>query len=98
MATFVPNPAGIAAAMQSPQMVIALDRTGQRIVNAARLIGPYRTGRYQRSWRVYSGVRGDVAWCRVANTAPYAKYLEFGTRYMKRQRILGNAVRIARRR
>jgi hypothetical protein len=95
---FVPNEPGIRAMLAGPQMVAALDRTGQRIVNAAHLIGPYRTGDYYRSWRVYSGVRNGVAWCRVANVIFYAYYLEWGTKYMRRQRVLGKAVQLARRR
>ena len=91
-ATYTPNPAGLRALAGSPGMVQALDRQAQRIATYARLTSPVRTGQYVRSWRVYSGTRNGVAWARVVNVAPYAGYLEFGTRYMHRQRILGRAL------
>jgi HK97 gp10 family phage protein len=97
MAGFTPNDAGIRALGSSPGMVRAMDRTAQRIVTYAKLTGPYDTGRYSRSWRITSGVRGGVAWARIVNVATYAGYLEFGTRHMKRQRILGKALSAARR-
>lgn len=93
---FVAYEPGIRAMLAAPAMVAGMDRVGVRIVNAALLTGPYRTGNYSRKWRVYSGVRNGVAWCRVANIAPYAYFLEWGTKYMTRQRVLGRAVIVAR--
>ena len=93
---FVPDHAGIRRMLARPEMVRALHRKGEKIVNYAKLTGPYRTGHYSRSWRIWSGVRNGVAWCRVMNVAFYAHFLEFGTKYMRRQRILGRAVQAAR--
>lgn len=42
-------------------------------------------------FRVIVGVRNGKAYARVIALAPYSVYLEFGTRYMRRQRILGRA-------
>jgi hypothetical protein len=96
-ARFVPNPAGIRAMTAAPPMIAALDRKGKKMVNFAKLTGPYRTGNYSRSWRIYSGVRNGKAWCRVVNQAHYAAFLEFGTKHMRRQRVLGRAIIAARR-
>jgi hypothetical protein len=41
---------------------------------------------------IVSGVRNGVAYSRLINVTPYARYLEFGTRYMRRRRILGRAM------
>lgn len=43
-------------------------------------------------FHVERGVRNGVAYARLVNKAPHAGFLEFGTRYMKRQRILGRAM------
>lgn len=42
-------------------------------------------------FRVLTGVRGGRAYARLINITSYAVYLEFGTRYMRRRRILGRA-------
>ncbi len=41
---------------------------------------------------IIKGVRNGKAYARLINKAPYAIYLEFGTRYMRRQRILGRSL------
>ena len=41
---------------------------------------------------IIHGVRNGHAYARLINKAPYAIYLEFGTRYMRRQRILGRSL------
>lgn len=92
MAWFEQYPAGIEAMLRSPAMVQAMHRRAERGRNFARLISPYRTGRYVRSFRIVSGVYRGRAWSRLINIAPYAIYLEYGTRYMKAQRILGRAM------
>jgi hypothetical protein len=97
MAAFTPNPAELKKLCASPGMITTLDRYAQRIVNYAELTGPYVTGNYSRSWRIYSGTRNGIAWCRIENVAHYSGFLEFGTRHMKRQRILGRAISASRR-
>lgn len=92
MAWFRENPAGIAAMARSPAMQAAMHRRTTRGRNFALLISPYRTGRYSRSFRIITGIHRGKAWSRLINIAPYAIYLEYGTRYMKRQRILGRAL------
>jgi len=97
MANFTSNPAGLQKLLRSAGMVQAMHRRASRIANFAKLISPVVTGQYVSSWRIYSGIRNGKAWARVENIAPYAKFLEHGTRHMKRQRILGRAVSAARR-
>ena len=41
--------------------------------------------------RPIRGTAGALLW----NDTPYARYLEYGTRYMRRQRILGRTIDIA---
>jgi hypothetical protein len=45
----------------------------------------------QGGFVVVSGVRNGRAYARLIALAPYSIYLEWGTRYMRRQRILGRA-------
>lgn len=91
---------GLDKALASPEMQHALYLKILKAEAYAKFISPYRTGRYSRSFRVVVGVRGTPprAYARLLNTAtdpvsgyPYCLALEFGTRYMKRQRILGRA-------
>lgn len=60
-------------------------------------------GRFERlppgqagGFRVVVGVRNGRAYARLINVTPYAIYLEFGTRYMRRRRILGRAIAAVR--
>jgi hypothetical protein len=43
-------------------------------------------------FHVDAGVRAGRAYARLSNDTPYAYFLEHGTRYMERQRILGRAI------
>jgi hypothetical protein len=43
-------------------------------------------------FRVVIGVRNGRAYARLINETPYAYYLEFGTRYMRRRRILARSI------
>lgn len=47
-------------------------------------------------FHITSGVRNGKAYGRLTNDTPYARFLEFGTRYMSRQRILGRSVHAIR--
>lgn len=92
------NPVGLRAMNAAPFMVVAMERVAQRIKTRAEEISPVRTGRYKAGWRITSGVHGGKAYARVFNAVRsddnflYPAALERGTRYMKRQRILGRAV------
>lgn len=88
----IPDPAGIAQMLADPRMVMAMHHIAVRIGDRAVLISPVRTGLYKASWRVQSGLRDGKAWARVSNPVHYAVYLEWGTRYMRAQRILHRAV------
>lgn len=91
---------GLDAALASPAMQAALRRKIVKAEIYALVVAPIRTGRYRASFRVSVGVRGTPprAYARLLNDAkdpktgyPYCLALEFGTRYMKRQRILGRS-------
>lgn len=92
------NPAGIRAMLASPFMVDAMRKIGERGKSSAERNTPVDTGRMKASWRVAAAVRSGRAWVRIYNTAfsergaPYPLYLERGTRYIKRRRILGRAL------
>lgn len=97
-ARLIEYPEGLAAAIVAPPMVAALRTKMLKAQARAIAISPVRTGRYKRSFRVVSGVRNGKAYARLINNArdprsryPYCIALEFGTRYMRRQRILGRA-------
>lgn len=99
-------PQGLAAALAAPPMVEAMHNRMRPAMLLAERLSPVRTGRYKGvttaaerpgnpgagGFVLVSGVRGGVAYARLLNITPYAVYLEFGTRYMRRQRILGRAM------
>lgn len=96
----VEYPEGLAVALAAPAMQQALYARVRTAYSYALFISPYRTGRYSRSFAIIVGVRGAPprAFARLLNSAtdpvsgyPYCLALEFGTRYMRRQRILGRA-------
>jgi hypothetical protein len=90
-------PGGIEAMLRSPQMVEAMRVRAARVTARAQQISPVRTGLYRRSWHYRAGIRRGKAWARVYNTVPHAAYLEFGTRYMARRRVLARAMDAIRR-
>lgn len=92
------NRAGLAAFERSPQMVTALERVLAPIKQHAEVNTPVDTGRMRASWRIHGGVAAGRAFARISNSArsetgaPYPAYLEFGTRRIKRRRILARAI------
>jgi hypothetical protein len=92
-ALYVLNPAGFAAFQRSPMIEEMLLRTAEKIESHGVAISPVRTGEYVASWYSETGRRGNgLPYGRAGNRAPHASYLEWGTRYMRRQRILGRAL------
>lgn len=90
---YVENRAGIEQMLRSRFVELALRRVGAAIKDRAERISPVDTGHYRSSWYLESIRTGDGRpFVRVGNRADYARYLEYGTRYMKRQRILGRAL------
>lgn len=92
--------AGLNAALAAEPMQRLLSARINRAANYARILAPVRTGRYLASFKTIVGVRGTPprAFARLLNDATdpqtrecYAIFLEFGTRHMRRQRILGRA-------
>lgn len=51
---------------------------------------PHDTGRMASSWQVVQGE--DPATSLVVNTTPYARFVEYGTRYMTAAAPLGQAL------
>ena len=93
MARFRADHAGIERFLRSEELQRALEKFAERGKDYAEQIAPVRTGRYRDSFRVRTGVgQRGLAYARLENTAPYAIYLEYGTRYMARQRILGRSI------
>jgi hypothetical protein len=103
---FTEYPQGLAHALAAEPMQQALARKMGLVRIYAEAIAPVRTGRYagftetadrpgnpgQGGYVIVSGVRNGKAYARLINITPYAVYLEFGTRYMRRQRPLGRAL------
>jgi hypothetical protein len=90
---YVLNPAGFAAFERSPMIEAMLLRNAQRIEEQGVTLSPVRTGQYASSWYSETGHRDNgMPYGRAGNRAPHARFLEYGTRYMARQRILGRAL------
>lgn len=73
----------------------AVDRAGAelaaRIANDARSICPYRTGRLMRSIYIQRVGAGSIPMWAVGAATPYARYVEFGTRFMAGRYFMRNA-------
>ena len=103
------HPGGIEAMLRAPQMIGAMRVRAARVKRRAQEIsnvdvrvyvdkhGNQHPGFYKRSWHYRSGIKNGRAYARVWNSAPYAGFLEFGTRYMRAYRVLGRAMASIRR-
>lgn len=105
---YVENPAGLRAMLQSPAMIEAMRHKAELVRIRAEQIAPVRTGAYAfghpgkpgvtgGGFKVTAGVREGRAYGRVSNDVTnrgftYSLALEFGTRYMRKQRVLGRAL------
>lgn len=107
MTYFHENPAGIAEMLRGPDMLHELLRRAERGRQYALAIAPVRTGRYAAHFKVTSGIDGTGrAYGRLYNDVraldssgapdphgyPYSIALEWGTRHMRAQRILGRCM------
>lgn len=100
----VEYPGGVETLLRSPKMVGQMRIRARKIRNRAVVISPVgkrsyvdrhgnqHPGHYKASWHYRSGLKDGKAWARVYNTADYAWFLEVGTRYMRRQKVLARAV------
>ena len=81
---------------RAPRLAVAPDirRITQHIAADAAADTPVETGRMASSWRVVPGT--DPATSLVTNDTPYARYVEYGTRYRPASAPLGRAVARAR--
>lgn len=81
-------------------MVAEMHARAERVKAAAIAISPQRTGHYKASFEVSSGVSSlggpeQRAYGRVANTAAYAPWVEFGSKRIAKHRVLGRALHAA---
>lgn len=65
-------------------------RMAERLAEAAAERTPRLTGRMASSWEVHEG--DDPGTSFVSNSAPYARYVEYGTRTMPAEAPLGRAM------
>lgn len=66
----------------------ALSAKADKVLHVAQVTAPVDTGRYKASMRkdiIKDGYR-------ISANTDYARYLEFGTRYMRAYRTLGRAL------
>jgi HK97 gp10 family phage protein len=63
------------------------------VVAAARAHTPHRTGRLASGWHVQQRRTADYA---VTNSVPYARFVEYGTKDMRAEPMLGPVVMQAR--
>lgn len=76
---------------------IAQEYTGKiahEVEASARDDTPVVTGNLKRGWFVSAEAGGNGY--RVVNNVPYARFVEYGTRYMRPEAMLGKAVARAR--
>jgi hypothetical protein len=101
------NKAGLRAFLASPQMVKAMEQVTEKGKARAEVIAPVDTGRYAfgvnippgeegGGFEIESGVKDGHAYARLINRTFYAYWLERGTKYMRRQRIIGRAIEAMR--
>lgn len=69
--------AALAALLQTPGVRRDMRRRAERVVRAAKRTAPVRTGEYRASIHAEDGPDGSVL---VVASAPYALYVEHGTR------------------
>jgi hypothetical protein len=105
-ARLIPYPEGLAAALAAPPMIEAMRHKMEVARIYAEMIAPVVTGRYagftetearptnpgEGGYVIVSGIRDGKAFARLINITPYARFLEFGTRHMRRRRPLGRAM------
>lgn len=92
---FVPNDNAIEELTGSPEFINEMARTGQRIVNRAKVLCPVDTGRLRSSinWQIIrtNSEERPVALL-VGSNVNYAGYVELGTRYMTARHYLLEAL------
>ncbi len=79
MAKYSSDYRGVGEMLRSPGMVADMGRRAELMRPVAVAASPVDTGRYVSSFETSSGVDGERAYGQLANTAPYAIDVEFGT-------------------
>lgn len=90
--TYTENPAGISEMLRSPEMVAAMHHLAQKGADRFDELAPIRTGHLVESAYVESGISGDTAYGEWGAEAGYTVFVEFGTKYMEAQRVLGLSI------
>ena len=77
---------------QAPRYAVAdnIKDIATRVKDRAMSNTPHDTGTMAADWAVVQG--DDPATSLVENSAPYGRYVEYGTRYMPAQAPLGRAL------
>lgn len=85
--------------LRAPWVVEAMRKRAERGAGYAEVLSPVRTGRYvglidvkPGGFHVLAGIRNGVAYAMYVNDTPYARFLEFGTRYMAAQKIMRRSI------
>ena len=93
------NQAGWAAALGEDWMLREMYRKGEKVQVHAEMIANRDTGQYAGDidvqpggFHLFAHLERGRARAVVYNPTPWAKFLERGTRYMKRYRPLGRAL------
>lgn len=74
------NRRGIQEMAGADFMVREMARRGERVKRLGFLRSPFLTGRYSASWYMYAGTRRGIAFAEIGNRAPYAWFVERGTK------------------
>ena len=103
-ASFTYNETGWQAALRSPEMLRAMFTKAEKVQVRAERIAPRDTGRYAgdnheiepAGFVASASIKDGRAIGRVQSDVFYSVFLEFGTRYMRRRRVLGRALDAAK--
>ena len=93
---------GVGEMLVMPGMIAAMASRAERVADRGRATSPVKTGDYQRSFVVTSGVRPPQgrrrarAYGRVTNNSRHARIVEHGTEKQQGHRTLGRALDVLR--
>lgn len=96
-AQFTPDESGIQQILRAPFMVDDMRRRGENVKARVEATAPVDTGYHKDHIRLTYGVRNGTAFALITATAPYAFFLEYGTRFMKAFKTLRRALSVAKR-
>ncbi|MFJ7417990.1 HK97 gp10 family phage protein [Streptomyces uncialis] len=102
-ARFTMSRRGVGKLLRSPMVQAEMERRAQAVMATAVALSPVggpgdpHAGRYKAAWSTDSTARGgrrrDRATATVRNTAPYARWVEYGTERVRAHHVLLRAAR-----